>query len=53
MASHQKPPGTLRLGDKWLEFVGEGAANTIWAVHFVEDSGGDSFTRNLRQLCRK
>ncbi|ROT38323.1 hypothetical protein SODALDRAFT_340474 [Sodiomyces alkalinus F11] len=52
MHPHQKPPGTLRLGDKWLKFVGEGAANTIWAVHFVEDSGGDTFTRDLRPLCQ-
>ncbi|KAL2752453.1 hypothetical protein ACRALDRAFT_1077728 [Sodiomyces alcalophilus JCM 7366] len=52
VAHHQKPPEALRLGDKWLEFVGEGAANTIWAVHFVDDAGGDSFTRELRQLCQ-
>ncbi|KAH6693694.1 inositol-pentakisphosphate 2-kinase [Plectosphaerella plurivora] len=50
MASH-KPPGPLRLRDKWLEFVGEGSANTVWAVHFTETSGGDAQTKKLRDAC--
>ncbi|KAM0286232.1 hypothetical protein ACHAQH_000959 [Verticillium albo-atrum] len=51
MFNTQKPPGTPRLGDKWLEFVGEGAANTVWALHFVEATGGDAYTQDLRKLC--
>ncbi|KAH7374720.1 inositol-pentakisphosphate 2-kinase [Plectosphaerella cucumerina] len=47
----QKPSGPLRLRDKWLEFVGEGSANTVWAVHFTESSGGDAATRKLRDDC--
>ncbi|KAM0334345.1 hypothetical protein ACHAQA_001370 [Verticillium albo-atrum] len=51
MPNSQKPPGTPRLGDKWLEFVGEGAANTVWALHFTKATGGDASTQHLRQLC--
>ncbi|KAL9944339.1 hypothetical protein ACHAQF_003945 [Verticillium nonalfalfae] len=51
MSNTQRPPGLPRLGDKWLEFVGEGAANTVWALHFIDDNGGDAYTQDLRQLC--
>ncbi|PNH27503.1 hypothetical protein BJF96_g9140 [Verticillium dahliae] len=51
MSNTQRPPGIPRLGDKWLEFVGEGAANTVWALHFIDDSGGDAYTQHVRQLC--
>lgn len=50
-ADRQKPHGALRLGDKWLEFVGEGSANTIWALHFTSASGGDAETQELRRAC--
>ncbi|CRK08075.1 hypothetical protein BN1708_009802 [Verticillium longisporum] len=51
MSNTQRPPGVPRLGDKWLEFVGEGAANTVWALHFIDDNGGDAYTQDLRQFC--